>query len=36
MDIRGTPAAGDLFTVELSKDRPGDNRNMLEMTGLAG
>jgi flagellar hook-associated protein 1 len=36
LDIRGKPVAGDLFTVELSKDRPGDNRNMLEMTGIQG
>jgi flagellar hook-associated protein 1 FlgK len=36
LNIRGIPEAGDLFTVELSKDRPGDNRNMLEMTGIQG
>jgi flagellar hook-associated protein 1 len=36
LDIRGTPKDGDLFTVELSKDRPGDNRNMLEMAGIQG
>ena len=36
LDISGKPEIGDLFTVELSKDRPGDNRNMLEMTGIQG
>lgn len=34
LDVRGAPAAGDLFTVELGKDRPGDNRNLLEMAGI--
>lgn len=34
LDLRGLPAAGDVFTVELSKDRPGDNRNMLVMAGI--
>ncbi len=34
LDIRGTPDANDLFTVELSKNRQGDNRNMLAMSVL--
>ncbi|MGQ9831590.1 MAG: flagellar hook-associated protein FlgK [Thermochromatium sp.] len=36
LDLQDAPAAGDLFTVELSKDRPGDNRNMLQMAGIQG
>lgn len=36
LDIKGTPDDGDLFTVELSKDRPGDNRNILEMADVQG
>ncbi|QIK37973.1 flagellar hook-associated protein FlgK [Caldichromatium japonicum] len=34
LDLRGTPAPGDLYTVELNKNRPGDNRNMLMMASI--
>lgn len=34
LQLRGTPAQGDVFTIELSKDRPGDNRNLLAMSDL--
>ncbi|WP_018864111.1 flagellar hook-associated protein FlgK [Thioalkalivibrio sp. ARh3] len=33
--LSGTPEYGDTFTVEGGQDRPGDNRNMLEMADLS-
>lgn len=33
--LSGTPENGDTFTVEGGHDRPGDNRNMLEMADLS-
>lgn len=35
IEVFGEPSTGDVFSVQMSKDRPGDNRNMLVMAGLA-
>ncbi|WP_026340703.1 flagellar hook-associated protein FlgK [Thioalkalivibrio sp. ALJT] len=35
MEIRGTPADGDVFEVGSNEGFPGDNRNMLAMNDLA-
>ncbi|ADC71450.1 flagellar hook-associated protein FlgK [Thioalkalivibrio sp. K90mix] len=35
LTLQGTPEEGDEFVVELDRDRPGDNRNMLEMADLS-
>ncbi|AKJ95280.1 flagellar hook protein FlgK [Thioalkalivibrio versutus] len=35
LTLSGNPDAGDSFVVELDRDRPGDNRNMLAMNDLS-
>jgi flagellar hook-associated protein 1 FlgK len=35
LTLQGAPEEGDEFVVELDRDRPGDNRNMLEMADLS-